>query len=133
MSAPTHVSTMHHLTLDISHKIDQLSIVLENLKKQRNEKFLTKVVILTNCYIAEDLSVYLNKVGFKAASITSEKSQEEIEKLSRSFNNQITGILVTDKLKDINVWVDDIINFNMFVPNCLWFERNKSDDVFHNE
>jgi superfamily II DNA/RNA helicase len=129
-------TTMHHLTPVKENKKEQLFKILSDLKKEAKslKQSITRIIILTESNLTADyLSCCLNLKGLKATSIHKFKSDEENDKTRINFNRGQTEILITDHL-EIKVTLPalkNIINYDMFVPNILYFEQNQSDDVFH--
>lgn len=126
-------SLMHHLTLDKAQKKTHLFQILEKLKNQTGK--MSRIIVLTESNLTADyLSCCLNLKGTETKSIHNFKSEMENSKSTISFNGGSLAVLITNKL-DIKLTlsrVQHIINYDMFTPNILYFERNHSDDVFHN-
>lgn len=133
MSTKIQFAKMHHLTLVQEQKINHLFEVVEKIKQLQKSENISKVVVLTHDNLSADyLSCQLNLNGTVAASIHSFKSPLIIQKTMEGFNNGSIEVLVTDKVDFLRVKsVQHLINFDMFVPNILYCENYKSDDVFH--
>lgn len=133
-ATPNSAPTMHHVTLDTDRKKLQLFKILPLLKKQNSGK-LSKIIVLTRNHLTADyLSFCLNIQGTETASVHTFKSRQENEKSIMAFNRGKVAVLITDKV-DFKVMlpsVQNIINYDMFTPNILYFETYHSSDVFHN-
>lgn len=125
--------TMHHLALDPERKKPQLFKVIEKLK---HSDAASKIIVLTSSNLTADyLSLTLNLKGINTGSINQFKSAMEIEKTTEKFFLGLVKILVSDKV-DIKLkgkFALHVINYDMFIPNILYCETHRSDDVFHNE
>lgn len=133
-AVPYLAPTMHHVTLDKDQKKVQLYKILPLLRRQNLGK-LSKIIILTQNHMTSDyLSFCLNIQGTESASVHNFKSNLENESSIKAFNRGQTAILITDKVdfKVVLRSVQNIINYDMFIPNVLFFETNQSTDVFYN-
>ena len=135
MDSTQNTATMHHLTASIDHKKQQLFKVLDQLKTEEKSSKLSKIIVLTSDnFTADYLSCHLNLRGIEAASLHDFKSEAENDKNATSFNRGKVEVLVTNVDIKLTVsMVKHVINYDMFVPNILYFEMNDTNDIFHEE
>jgi superfamily II DNA or RNA helicase len=130
---------MHHLTLDPDSKLLHFFRVLEMLKQLMTRK-ISKVVVMTKSHLtAHYLSFRLNIEGITAAAVHDHRSQTTNDKTIESFNQgHINIIITTFDIKLTANSVENIINYDMFVPN-IWYVNEYQlygdtfPDVFHNQ
>lgn len=127
---------IHHLTLNKDHKRDHLFEVVEKLQILQKPFKMPKLVVLSSDFITSNyISCQLNMAGIYSVAVHSLKTNEANEEIKNYFYQNEIKVLVTD-LRDIDLKENSfqyVINYDMFIPNMLWYQRNKCDDVFHNQ
>lgn len=130
------IAQMHHLTFDRNpeQKKKHLFEVIDKLKQLQKTNTVSKVVVLTGSNLTADyVSCRLNFAGINAASIHKCKPPKENKRIKESFKSGTINVLVTDKT-DIQLkisFAEYLINYDMFIPNILYFDEHDCQDVFH--
>lgn len=126
-------TTMHHLTPDQDQKKTQLFKVIEKLRRIQNSRTISNVVVLTSSNFAADYVSYLLNLRGITADSTNLKSLDEIEIMAKSFSEGNIKVIVTNRMNiRVNLKsVQYLINYDMYVPNILFFENNQTRDIFH--
>lgn len=130
MEKISHPAKIHHLTSDETQKRSQLFEFFNTIES----KDLSKTVILTTNNLTADYLAYrLNIKGMSTGSIHNFKSASENLKTIRQFNDGKLRILVTNQV-DFKLSlssVKQIINYDMYTPNILYFEALEFYDYMY--